>query len=159
MSKKSKTYTVESKTVDNLKWDDLIRTNEEAMVSVKNISVKLTELVTVVNKDTSDLELSKLIDGMSNSIISVRNKIIDTSKLHGTMKEDGLYLFSGPVNIDDKKHTELYLNVISIYADIGRIIKDEIADKYITAIMERYNTVMSAKVAEPKTTQGETIGA
>ena len=156
MSKKSKVYSVESKTVDSLKWDDLTRTNEEALASVKTISIKLTELVNVVSKDTDDLELSKLIDGMSNSIISVRNKIIDTTKLHGSVKEDGLYLFSGLVNIDDKAHTELYLNVISIYSDLGRIIKDEIADKYVTAIMERYNTVMTAKAAEEK---GEAVGA
>jgi len=139
---KNKPYKVETNKVENLKWDDLIKTNTEALTTINTISKKLVELVSVIKNHTDDVELFKLIDGVSNSIITVKNKIINTSKLHSIEKEGKFYFLSGIINIDNKKHTELYLNVLSLYAEIGRLLTNEISDKGITAVMERYNTVM-----------------
>jgi hypothetical protein len=139
---KNKPYQVEANKVESLKWDDLIKANTEALTTIDNIGKKLVELVGVIKNDTDDLELFKLIDGVSNSIITVKNKTINTSKLHGMEREGKFHFFSGVIDIDNKKHTELYLNVLSLYAEIGRLLTNEISDKGITAIMERYNTVM-----------------
>jgi len=151
MSKKKTGYKVESKTIDDLQWDDLIKSYNELSDSITDIGNKLVTLAKQIKSETDDIELAKLIDGVSSGIVDIRNKIVDTARLHGKEKDGNFYFFSGLVDVNNDNHVQLYLNTINVYLAISATISEEIADKGITAIMERYNTVLNKNI---KPTEG-----
>jgi len=128
-------------TTNDVKWETLVELYNGLLTGIKSQrQVLLTIEETFSNVLQTSPELTKELMGAGQVTVELFTELTNLVKQHSTMddvKANKIYPYSGVVNSENKKHMEVYINMIVAYEGLNTKLIDitEIVTTHILARM------------------------